>query len=185
MRTRRARAVASLRGFLVVAVAAAALVACGNGDDKETKERVTVPRDTTAPRPSLPPPSLPSGPLESIPPRPWRTGFAHGVMPLQLDAVALAKDLDGMAATGARWLRVDFYWPTVQDEGPESWNWSGTDRIVKMAHARGLQILAMPAYSPDWARPPGTNDHHPPLDPDWYARFVHEAAKRYAPLGVH
>jgi hypothetical protein len=185
MRSGRARAVASLRGALAVVVAAGALVACGNGDDKETREPVTVPRDTTAPRPTLPPPTLPTGPREQFPPRPWRTGFANGVMPLQLDDAALAKDLDGMAATGARWLRVDFYWPTVQEGGPDSWNWASTDRIVEAAHQRGLEILAMPAYSPEWARPPGTIDHHPPLDPDWFARFVHEAAKRYAPLGVH
>jgi hypothetical protein len=106
-------------------------------------------------------------------------------MPLQDNDADLARDLDGMAATGARWFRIDFYWPTVQDGGPNSWDWSSTDRVVRAAIARGLEILAMPAYSPTWARPPGSPDHHPPLNPDDYARFVTAAVKRYAPLGVH
>ena len=133
----------------------------------------------------MPPPTAPARlPGEELPPRPWRTGFANGVMPLGLDDAALGRDLDGMAATGARWLRIDFYWPTIQAGGPDAWDWRGTDRIVEAATSRGLEVLAMPAYSPAWARPPGTIDHHPPLDPDMYARFVHEAVKRYAPIGV-
>jgi polysaccharide biosynthesis protein PslG len=172
-------------GLLVVIVAMAALAACGNGNDKASPTTITAPHDTTALRPTSPPPTVGRLPDEVLPPRPWRTGFANGVMPLQLDDAELEQDLDGMAATGARWLRVDFYWPTVQQDGPQSWNWESTDRVVKAAHERGLEILAMPAYSPEWARPPGSMDHHPPLDPDWYARFVYEAAKRYSPLGVH
>jgi hypothetical protein len=169
---------------LAFAGAMAVFAACGNGDDRVSNTTFTSPRDTKAAQPTTPPPTVSRLPDERLPARPWRTGFANGVMPLQLDDAQLARDLDGMAATGARWLRVDFYWPTVQEAGPQSWNWASTDRVVKGAIERGMEVLAMPAYSPKWARPPGTIDHHPPLNPDWYATFVYEAAKRYGPLGV-
>jgi hypothetical protein len=187
MRNGRARVisiVAVSTAVLALGGAMAVFAACGNGDDRVADTTFTAPRDTEAAQPTAPPPSIGQLPGERLPPRPWRTGFANGVMPLQLDDAQLARDLDGMAATGARWLRVDFYWPTVQEGGPQSWNWAGTDRVVKGAIERGMEVLAMPAYSPEWARPPGTIDHHPPLDPDWYANFVYEAAKRYGPLGV-
>jgi hypothetical protein len=170
---------------LVAGMIAATMAACGNGDDRSAPTTFTVPNDTRAAQPTTPPPSLAVAPSNPQPTRPWRTGFANGVMPLQLDDAALDRDLDEMAATGARWLRVDFYWPTIQDGGPQSWDWSGTDRVVEGAIERGMEILAMPAYSPRWARPPGTSDHHAPLNSDWYAQFLYEAVRRYAPLGVH
>jgi hypothetical protein len=185
MRTRRARVatvVASAAGALALIGALVAIDGFGDGDDTPVSTTFTTPRDTPAAGPTTPPPSLVRPRLAQ--PRPWRTGFANGVMPLGLSDADLAADLDGMAATGARWLRVDFYWPTVQEGGPGSWDWSSTDRVVRAVLERGMEVLAMPAYSPHWARPPGTGDHHPPLDPDDFARFVYEAAKRYAPLGV-
>jgi hypothetical protein len=172
-------------GASALAIAMAAFAACGNGDDRTAPTTFTAPHDTKAAQPTVPPPTTGELPGELLPPRPWRTGFANGVMSLQLDDAQLARDMDAMAATGARWLRVDFYWPTVQAGGPQSWDWSGTDRVVEAARSRGMEILAMPAYSPQWARPAGTIDHHPPLNPDWYAQFVYEAVKRYAPIGVH
>jgi hypothetical protein len=188
-RGRRTVGITIAVGLVAIAFAVSAFVSCGNGDDRSSPTTFTAPRDraaaTTAPRLTLPPTTKGTLPGENLPPRPWRVGFANGVMPLELDDAQLAADLDGMAATGARWLRVDFYWPTIQEGGPDSWNWGNTDRVVLAAISRGLEILAMPAYSPSWARPPGTIDHHPPLDPDAYARFVHEAVKRYAPVGVH
>lgn len=113
-----------------------------------------------------------------------RIGFSNGYETLWLSDADLAADLDGMAATGARWLRVDFDWPSVQAGGRNHWNWSHIDRVVLSARARGISILAMPAYTPTWARPAGTTDKTPPKDPADYARFVRAAVLRYHPLGV-
>jgi len=113
-----------------------------------------------------------------------RVGFSNGYETLWISDAALAADLDGMAATGARWLRVDFDWPSVQAAGPDTWNWSRIDRVVRSARERGISVLAMPAYTPSWARPSGTSDKHPPTDPADYARFVGAAVQRYAPAGV-
>ncbi len=114
-----------------------------------------------------------------------KTGFAQGHTILWGSDAQLAADLDGMARSGAGWIRVDFDWPSIQSGGRDAWNWGPTDRVVLAAKARGLSVLAVPAYTPAWARAAGTNGHHPPTDVGDFARFVDEAARRYAPMGVH
>jgi hypothetical protein len=94
------------------------------------------------------------------------------------------RDLDAIQATGAKWLRVDFDWASAEP-APGSYRWTYIDRVVQRASARGLRILATPAYTPTWARPAGTTDKFAPADPSAYAAFVKAAARRYGPLGVH
>ncbi len=113
-----------------------------------------------------------------------RAGFATGSTILADDDGQLAADLDTVAATGARWVRFDFDWSWVQRAGPTSFDWSAIDRVVNAAHRRGLDVIALPTYTPEWARPPGTSQKHPPNDPADFARFVHAAALRYATRGV-
>ncbi|GAC1587887.1 MAG: hypothetical protein NVS3B21_03180 [Acidimicrobiales bacterium] len=96
----------------------------------------------------------------------------------------LARDLDAVAASGARWIRFDFDWASAEPVAG-SYRWSVLDRVVQGSAARGLQILATPAYTPEWARPSGTTDKTPPSDVATYAAFVGAAVRRYSPLGVH
>ncbi|MDQ6949906.1 MAG: cellulase family glycosylhydrolase, partial [Actinomycetota bacterium] len=105
----------------------------------------------------------------------WKTQWASNE--------ELAWEMDGIASSGARWLRLDFDWPSIQPTR-NSWTWENTDRVVNAAISRGLQILAMPSYTPTWARGPGTNDKYPPTDRQTYANFVQEAVRRYKSLGV-
>ncbi len=112
-----------------------------------------------------------------------RAGFAAGWQLVWLDDATMNAELDGMARSGAKWLRFDFDWPSIQPT-PESWNWGPTDRLVRAATARGLQILATPTYTPPWARPEGSDDKHAPSDHWAYARFAGAAAERYKGLGV-
>jgi polysaccharide biosynthesis protein PslG len=93
-------------------------------------------------------------------------------------------DLDAIANAGMTWVRADFYWSTIQAGGRSSFAWASTDAFVKAATARGLSVLALAAYSPAWARN-GHSGTDPPRDPRDYATFVHAAATRYAPMGVH
>ncbi|MCZ7536404.1 MAG: cellulase family glycosylhydrolase [Acidimicrobiia bacterium] len=111
-------------------------------------------------------------------------GFSQSHRILWESDADLAADLDAMKAVGAGWVRVDFDWPSVQPTSPTKWNWAPTDRVVNAARARGLDVLAMPAYTPPWARAAGTTDKYPPTNPDYYAAFVAAAVARYAPLGV-
>lgn len=98
----------------------------------------------------------------------------------------LAADLDAIAASGMTWIRLQLDWPSIQPTSATGWNWSHTDRVVDAANARGLKVLFLATYAPAWARPAGsTSLHTPPTNPDHFATFVREAAKRYAPKGVH
>ena len=70
----------------------------------------------------------------------------------------LARELDLYKSTGMAWIRVDFDWPSIEDT-KGSFNWSVTDRVVNAAHSRGLKVLALPTYSPDWATTVPGNTH--------------------------
>jgi hypothetical protein len=157
-----------------------AATACSGQDRASTTSfttpPVTTPRTTTSASTTtttLPPP--PRADLAGLSP-----GFGIAALPqAQLDAT-----FDAMAATDARWLRIDFDWSVIQKRGPQSFDWSRTDRLVAAARARDLSVDALMAYTPDWARPAGTPDKNPPIDPDDFARFVSAAAQRYGPQGV-
>jgi polysaccharide biosynthesis protein PslG len=113
-----------------------------------------------------------------------KVGVADGNILWRTDAEMIA-ELDGIVAMGGRWLRVDVPWSVVQHQGPESWNWIATDRVIRAARARGIKVLGLLGHAPVWNRPSGAIPFSAPLDLDLFARFAGEAAKRYAPLGVH
>src|SRR5213078_1960174 len=104
------------------------------------------------------------------------SGFAAGGWMLLWGTDAeLARDLDAIAATGAKWVRFDFDWASAEPS-PGQFNWGPIDRVVTAVRARGLEVLATPAYTPGWARPTGTTDKTPPTDLATYATFVGAAA---------
>ena len=93
------------------------------------------------------------------------------------------REFDELAEMGAGWVRFDVKWADVQWDGPDSFNWSKYDPLVDAARARGLQVLANLAYSPSWARDPGTDDKFAPQTPERreaFARFAAEAARHFA-----
>lgn len=120
---------------------------------------------------------------EDLAPTADRAGFSPGSMILSLDDDALANDLDVMASTGARYLRLDLDWSRIEPRRGEM-RWDNTDRIVSAARARGFEIVALVTYTPPWARPPGTIDKYRPDDPSAFAAFAGAAAERYARQGV-
>lgn len=110
-------------------------------------------------------------------------GFAEGAGLLWGSSAELAQRLDGIAATGATYVRVDVDWSVAQP-GPSTWNWGPIDRVVQAIRTRGLHVLGLITYTPTWARPPGTSDKNPPTNPEDFADFAAAAVSRYAPLGV-
>lgn len=140
------------------------------------------PTPTTAPAPA---PAPVAGPVVGPGPTPANVGSASGFSPggafPYLSEAALARDLDGIKASGATWVRVDFPWTTTEPSRG-SYSWGNLDRVTAAAAARGIRVLALPAYSPAWARPAGCGtDKCPPADPADFARFVAAAAQRYGP----
>jgi hypothetical protein len=129
---------------------------------------------TTAPTTTTKPPPPPAGVVG---------GFSDGASVLGRSDADLARELDLVAATGAKYLRIDVYWAGIETQRG-TFNWANTDRIVSAASSRGLKVLGILDYSPTWARPPGTDDHYAPSNPADYANFATAAAQRYAPRGV-
>lgn len=114
--------------------------------------------------------------------RAWRTphvGVAPGAGFVGMDDADRLADLDRMAEAGVEWIRLDVAWSDIEAVPGEP-DWTSADRIVAEVRARKLRILAMVAYTPEWARPPDTTDKHPPTRPDDLARFAGAVAERYA-----
>ncbi len=111
-----------------------------------------------------------------------RAGFNPGSGILWMNDADRQQELDAMAATGARWIALDFDWNSIQGDGPTSFRWDrATDTVVREARARGLNIVGSLAYSPPWARRAncaGTS-HCLPADPAAFATFARAATARY------
>ena len=108
-----------------------------------------------------------------------RAGFSPGAGILWASDADMARELDASAATGAKWIRLDFDWPSIES-ARSVYSWAATDRVVEAARARGMQVIALPSYTPAWARPSGTTSKHPPTKPEDFAAFVKSAVQRYA-----
>jgi polysaccharide biosynthesis protein PslG len=137
---------------------------------------------------TIPPPTFASRattlPGEVLPERPTTFGFSESSAIFRKSESELARDFDGMSGLGVRWVRLDLQWAYVQEHGPDEWRWDKLDLAVRLARERELDVLALLAYTPAWARPEGTSDKHPPSNPDDFARYAREVSRRYAPLGV-
>src|SRR5690349_13836845 len=111
-----------------------------------------------------------------------RAGFNPGSGILWMNDGDRQRELDAMAATGAKWIALDFDWNSIQGDGPASFRWDrSTDTVVREARARGLKIVGSLAYSPPWARRAAcaNTSHCLPADAAAFARFADSAARRY------
>lgn len=105
------------------------------------------------------------------------------------DAATVKRQFDLMAAMNVTWIRVDVDWSATEPEQGQL-DWESSDLIVDEATSRGMNVLIVLAYTPDWARSTATTgsspvSHSRPLDFTRYATFARTAAQRYAPRGVH
>jgi hypothetical protein len=116
--------------------------------DGSTRVAFTVP-SASAPAPSPAPAPAPATSPAVVG---QVAGFSPGGGFPFLSGTQLARDLDGIQATGAKWVRIDFPW-SVLEPSPGVYDWTHVDRVVGAASARGLKVLALPAYTPAWARP--------------------------------
>jgi polysaccharide biosynthesis protein PslG len=113
-----------------------------------------------------------------------RAGFAEGFDLLYRSDEELERELDGIVDTGARWLRVDVPWSLVEEKRGE-YEWDRVDEVIDAARDRGLKVLGLLAFTPEWARPAGTTDKHPPRRLARFAEFARDAVRRYSARGVH
>jgi hypothetical protein len=97
----------------------------------------------------------------------------HAPQGAQLDFL-----LGRVQAAGIDWVRIDFVWADVETS-PGVFDWSVYDGIAAAATARGINVFATLAYTPQWAtHGPATTGV--PDDPAAWADFCARAARRYA-----
>src|SRR5579859_6924031 len=106
-------------------------------------------------------------------------------------AVQAIYNPDRAAQAGVQWERLIFPWSLIQKTGPNTWN-DGyfTDQQIKQEAARGIQIVGLATYTPQWAsstpRTPRTtnvpaNLYLPFDDPqNYWGQFMFKLAQRYA-----
>jgi polysaccharide biosynthesis protein PslG len=87
----------------------------------------------------------------------------------------------GIAATGAKWVRIDLPWSWVEEHGPTVRNgrgsWSQIDAIFGAAKQHGLKPIPILAYTPGWASPSGELWAYPYAEP--FETFFAAALRRY------
>jgi polysaccharide biosynthesis protein PslG len=117
-------------------------------------------------------------------------GIQFGCCPASWGQNRINQALDNAVELGAKWVRVDIYWATIQQAGPNSYEW-GDDHFFRAAQARGLRVLAMLAYTPAWNRPASAVgedesrlDKYGPVDTDAFGRFAKATAEHYKTFGV-
>ncbi|MGC9400794.1 MAG: cellulase family glycosylhydrolase [Anaerolineae bacterium] len=150
------------------------------------------PLPTPTPYPSplptiLIPMLTPSAPLTpTVQPRPERWALPERTVPEPFGVEihftrASQQELDYLAASGVRWVRMDMFWHTVETS-PGRYNFSEYDALVNAMTQRGIRII----FILDYGNP--LYDHgFPPTSSGGqaaFARFAAVAASRYRDAGV-
>lgn len=91
-----------------------------------------------------------------------------------------------LAATGARWTRVDVHWREIapakparpSDPADPAYRWEQLDTVMRSLDARGIRAILTAFYSPSWAN--GGRDHRWVPDRIQYAAFMVALGRRYS-----
>jgi hypothetical protein len=111
-------------------------------------------------------------------------GFGEGSWMLYLSQADLNRELDAVARTNASWLRVLIDWH-IAEPAPGQYDWAQFDRIIAAAGSRNLKVLGLIAFTPEWARAPGSFFSAPPVDPGTFATFAKAVVERYGSRVSH
>ena len=107
-------------------------------------------------------------------------GVAYGERLSWMEQDELDATLDDAVAMGITWIRIDLSWRSIERAGPGDWHWTRSDRVIAAAEQRGLAVLPILTYTPDWAKAPGcTAFGCPPADPTQFVSFARTAVERY------
>lgn len=115
---------------------------------------------------------------EAVTPAQDGYGFSVGAPMTYMSTADADGELDAAAKTNATWLRVLIDWHLVEPM-PGAFDWGYVDHWINGARQRGLNVLGVIAYTPDWARAPGSYFTAPPIDPNTFATFAKKVVQRY------
>lgn len=115
-----------------------------------------------------------------INPAPTTIGFSQPGEFGSMTAADIGHTLDLMVATGAKTVRTVIPWSIVE-QTKGTLNWSQVDTVVNAAVARSISVLGIIAFTPDWARAPGTATMiGKPASAADFGAFAKKAATRYS-----
>lgn len=121
-------------------------------------------------------------------------GITTGSTLLWMDETQLAYRMQDVRALGAKWIRVDFNWSTIQPDNYNDYEWGPYDRVVRAASRYHLKLLVTLAYTPRWARDPAcaslvrseeSAQKCTPRSQVEFGRFARASVLRYKDQGVH
>lgn len=95
-----------------------------------------------------------------------------------------AEQFDLMAASGVEAARLLFAWEVMQPVKGRRPDFRRMDVKVRLAAARGIEILPQVLYAPYWARQYKRRTHSPPKRTADYAAFIRSAIRRYGSRGT-
>jgi hypothetical protein len=88
-----------------------------------------------------------------------------------------------MASSGVANVRTSFSWAEAQPRAGRPFDFSRSDRIVRLAAAHGLSVLPVVQYAPAWARAYRTRPSSPPRREADYTAYLSALIGRYGPSG--
>jgi hypothetical protein len=97
-------------------------------------------------------------------------------------AAVQEREWERMSQTGVRTTRAAFEWVKIETE-PDEYDFTVSDRVVRMAAMNDVEVLPVVMYAPPWEREQRGNFSSPPKNPKHYARFLDELVKRYGGNG--
>jgi hypothetical protein len=122
-----------------------------------------------------------AGPAQARTPASFFGVMADG--PLLAPGADLAAEARLMRSSGARTVRVAFYWAEMQPQQGQPVDFTASDRLVGAFSDAGLSVLPILVRSPAWAANGDTREGAIP-DPAAYGAFVGEFVKRYGASGT-
>ena len=110
-----------------------------------------------------------------------------GVQLLWLSPEQRQTEIALAAASGAKYLSLDFDWRAIEKE-PGVYAWGEVDAVVALAKRHNVRLAPMLLFTPRWASSaayaPVDYQRAPPTDYAAYRDFVYAVVNRYKPHGV-
>src|SRR4051794_23364993 len=88
-----------------------------------------------------------------------------------------------MASSGVRTVRGTFSWADAQAAPGQPFDFSRSDRMVRLAASHGLDLLPVVQYVPPWARAYRRRPTSPPRREGDYTAYLSALVARYGPSG--
>lgn len=88
-----------------------------------------------------------------------------------------------MPRAGVGTTRALFEWAKIEPR-PGQYDFSTSDRMVRLAATHGVEVLPIVIYAPQWARLRPEHHSSPPRDPQEYAQFLEVLVARYGSTGT-